>query len=64
MIEINALLQKLDDALDKVVLKKELESFLKPIISPIEDYKRVSGKFKHNSQTRRNSMKRALTPHF
>ncbi|MEJ8577848.1 FtsK/SpoIIIE domain-containing protein [Helicobacter pylori] len=40
MIEINALLQKLDDALDKVVLKKEPESFLKPVISPIEDYQK------------------------
>ncbi|MDU9803840.1 DNA translocase FtsK [Helicobacter pylori] len=40
MIEINTLLQKLDDALDKVVLKKEPESFLKPIVSPIEDYQK------------------------
>lgn len=40
MIEINTLLQKLDDALDKVVPKKEPESFLKPIISPIEDYQK------------------------
>ncbi|RVZ89169.1 DNA translocase FtsK [Helicobacter pylori] len=40
MIEINTLLQKLDDALDKVVPKKEPESFLKPIVSPIEDYQK------------------------
>ncbi|WP_165486702.1 FtsK/SpoIIIE domain-containing protein [Helicobacter pylori] len=40
MIEINTLLQKLDDALDKVVPKKEPESFLKPIISPIEEYQK------------------------
>ncbi|GAA8896947.1 FtsK/SpoIIIE domain-containing protein [Helicobacter pylori] len=40
MIEINTLLQKLDDALDKVVHQKEPESFLKPIISPIEDYQK------------------------
>ncbi len=40
MIEVNTLLQKLDDALDKVVAKKEPESFLKPIISPIEDYQK------------------------
>ncbi|GAB0030373.1 hypothetical protein yangon129_02140 [Helicobacter pylori] len=38
MIEINTLLQKLDDALDKIVHKKEPESFLKPIVSEIEDY--------------------------
>ncbi|GAA7647769.1 hypothetical protein MMM6_02290 [Helicobacter pylori] len=40
MIEINALLQKLDDALDKIVPKKEPESFLKPIVSPIEEYQK------------------------
>ncbi len=40
MIEINTLLQKLDDALDKVAPKKEPESFLKPIVSPIEDYQK------------------------
>ncbi len=40
MIEINTLLQKLDDALDKVVHKKEPESFLKTIISSIEDYQK------------------------
>lgn len=40
MIEINTLLQKLDDALDKVVPKKEPKSFLKPIVSPIEDYQK------------------------
>lgn len=40
MIEINTLLQKLDDALDKVIAKKEPESFLKPIVSRIEDYQK------------------------
>ncbi|GAA9352641.1 FtsK/SpoIIIE domain-containing protein [Helicobacter pylori] len=40
MIEINTLLQKLDDALDKVIAQKEPESFLKPIVSPIEDYQK------------------------
>ncbi len=40
MIEINTLLQKLDDALDKVVLKKEPESFLKPIVLEIEEYQK------------------------
>lgn len=40
MIEINALLQKLDDALDKVVLKKEPESFLKSIALQIEKYQK------------------------
>ncbi len=40
MIEINTLLQKLDDALDKVVHQKEPESFLKPIISEIEEYQK------------------------
>ncbi|GAA8032307.1 hypothetical protein HpCS46_15310 [Helicobacter pylori] len=40
MIDVNGLLKELDDALDKVVAKKELESFLKPIISPIEEYQK------------------------
>ncbi|GAA9738588.1 FtsK/SpoIIIE domain-containing protein [Helicobacter pylori] len=40
MIEINTLLQKLDDALDKIVPKKEPESFLKPIVSPMEEYQK------------------------
>ncbi len=40
MIDVNGLLKELDDALDKVVAKKEPESFLKPIISPIEDYQK------------------------
>ncbi|GAA7626813.1 hypothetical protein HpMMM30_00390 [Helicobacter pylori] len=40
MIEINTLLQKLDDALDKIVHKKEPESFLKPIVSQIEEYQK------------------------
>ncbi|GAA9070100.1 FtsK/SpoIIIE domain-containing protein [Helicobacter pylori] len=40
MIEVNTLLQKLDDALDKVVHQKEPESFLKPIVSGIEEYQK------------------------
>lgn len=40
MIDVNILLKELDDALDKVVAKKEPESFLKPIVSPIEDYQK------------------------
>ncbi|WRE98628.1 AAA family ATPase [Helicobacter pylori] len=40
MIDVNGLLKELDDALDKVVAKKEPESFLKPIISQIEDYQK------------------------
>ncbi|MFP5982207.1 FtsK/SpoIIIE domain-containing protein [Helicobacter pylori] len=40
MIEVNTLLQNLDDALDKVIAKKEPESFLKPIVSRIEDYQK------------------------
>ncbi len=40
MTEINTLLQKLDDALDKVALKKEPESFLKPIVLEIEEYQK------------------------
>ncbi|AHA87770.1 Cell division protein FtsK [Helicobacter pylori BM012A] len=43
MIDVNGLLKELDDALDKVVPKKEPESFLKPIISPIEDYQKNVG---------------------
>ncbi len=40
MIDAGNLLKELDDALDKVVHQKEPESFLKPIISPIEDYQK------------------------
>ncbi|WQT02009.1 AAA family ATPase [Helicobacter pylori] len=40
MIEVNTLLQKLDDALDKAVHQKDLESFLKPIVSEIEEYQK------------------------
>ncbi|PDX37451.1 FtsK/SpoIIIE domain-containing protein [Helicobacter pylori] len=40
MIDAGILLKELDDALDKVVAKKESESFLKPIISRIEDYQK------------------------
>ncbi|MFP6284414.1 FtsK/SpoIIIE domain-containing protein [Helicobacter pylori] len=40
MIDAGNLLKELDDALDKVVPKKEPESFLKPIISEIEDYQK------------------------
>ncbi|GHP55271.1 hypothetical protein VN1192_08840 [Helicobacter pylori] len=40
MIEVNTLLQKLDDALDKVVHQKEPESFLKPSTLKIEEYQK------------------------
>ncbi len=40
MIDVNGLLKELDDTLDKVIAQKEPESFLKPIISPIEDYQK------------------------
>ncbi len=40
MIDAGNLLKELDDALDEVVAKKEPESFLKPIVSPIEDYQK------------------------
>ncbi|GAA9380539.1 FtsK/SpoIIIE domain-containing protein [Helicobacter pylori] len=40
MIDVGNLLKELDDALDKVVAKKEPESFLKPIVSQIEDYQK------------------------
>ncbi|GAA9195497.1 hypothetical protein Taiwan878_01680 [Helicobacter pylori] len=40
MIGINILLQKLDDAPDKVVYQKEPESFLKPIVLEIEEYQK------------------------
>ncbi len=40
MMEVNTLLQKLDDALDQVVHQKEPESFLKPIVSGIEEYQK------------------------
>ncbi|WRD00031.1 DNA translocase FtsK [Helicobacter pylori] len=40
MIDAGNLLKELDEALDKVVPKKEPESFLKPIVSPIEDYQK------------------------
>ncbi len=40
MIDAGNLLKELDDALDKVVAKKDPESFLKPIVSPIEDYQK------------------------
>ncbi|ERM21909.1 hypothetical protein H500_00305 [Helicobacter pylori CG-IMSS-2012] len=40
MIDVGNLLKELDDALDKVVAKKEPESFLKPIASRIEDYQK------------------------
>ncbi|MGL2451753.1 FtsK/SpoIIIE domain-containing protein [Helicobacter pylori] len=40
MIDVNGLLKELDDALDKVVPKKEPESFLKPIVSSIEKYQK------------------------
>ncbi len=40
MIDAGILLKELDDALDKVVAKKEPESFLKPIVLQIEDYQK------------------------
>ncbi|EQD92036.1 ATP-binding protein [Helicobacter pylori PZ5086] len=40
MIDAGILLKELDDTLDKVVAKKEPESFLKPIASQIEDYQK------------------------
>ncbi|WRF02046.1 DNA translocase FtsK [Helicobacter pylori] len=40
MIEISEWLQKLDDALDKVVPKKEPESFLRPSTLEIEEYQK------------------------
>ncbi len=40
MIDVNGLLKELDDALDKVVPKKQPESFLKPIVSEIEEYQK------------------------
>ncbi|WP_415751914.1 FtsK/SpoIIIE domain-containing protein [Helicobacter pylori] len=40
MTDAGILLKELDDALDKVVAKKEPKSFLKPIVSPIEDYQK------------------------
>ncbi len=40
MIDVNILLKELDNALDKVVPKKEPESFLKPIVLEIEDYQK------------------------
>ncbi|MGL2423804.1 FtsK/SpoIIIE domain-containing protein [Helicobacter pylori] len=40
MIDAGNLLKELDDALDKVVPKKEPESFLKPIVSRIENYQK------------------------
>ncbi len=40
MIDAGILLKELDDALDKVIAKKEPESFLKPIVSEIEEYQK------------------------
>ncbi|MGL2823681.1 FtsK/SpoIIIE domain-containing protein [Helicobacter pylori] len=40
MTDAGNLLKELDDALDKVVAKKEPESFLKPIILQIENYQK------------------------
>ncbi len=40
MIDAGNLLKELDDALDKVIAKKEPESFLKPIVSRIEGYQK------------------------
>lgn len=40
MIDVNGLLKELDDALDKVVAKKEPESFLRPSTLKIEEYQK------------------------
>ncbi len=40
MTDAGNLLKELDDALDRVIAKKEPESFLKPIVSQIEDYQK------------------------
>ncbi|GAA7440039.1 hypothetical protein BD0143_01330 [Helicobacter pylori] len=40
MIDAGNLLKELDDALYRVIAKKEPESFLKPIVSQIEDYQK------------------------
>ncbi len=40
MIDVNGLLKELDDALDKVVPKKEPESFLRPSTLKIEEYQK------------------------
>ncbi|WRD24444.1 AAA family ATPase [Helicobacter pylori] len=40
MIDVNGLLKELDDALDKVVPKKEPESFLKPSTLKMEEYQK------------------------
>ncbi|WQS48838.1 DNA translocase FtsK [Helicobacter pylori] len=40
MIDVNILLKELDDALDKVVAKKEPESFLRPSTLKIEEYQK------------------------
>ncbi|WRG08505.1 DNA translocase FtsK [Helicobacter pylori] len=40
MIDAGNLLKELDDALDKVVAKKEPESFLRPLTLKIEDYQK------------------------
>ncbi len=40
MIDAGNLLKELDDALDRVIAKKEPESFLKPIVSQIENYQK------------------------
>ncbi|GAA8055498.1 hypothetical protein Neuguinea51_05160 [Helicobacter pylori] len=64
MIEINTLLQKLDDALDKVVHKKEPESFLKPIVSPIEDYQKSIRQIQVQFTDAPEFNETALTPNF
>ncbi|GAA8276054.1 DNA translocase FtsK [Helicobacter pylori] len=40
MIDAGNLLKELDDTLDRVIAKKEPESFLKPIVSQIENYQK------------------------
>ncbi len=64
MIEVNTLLQKLDDALDKVVHQKEPESFLKPIVSEIEEYQKSVRQIQAQFTDAPQLMKRKLTPNF
>ncbi len=40
MIDVNVLLQKLDDGLEKVSAKKEPESFLNPLFNQIQEYQK------------------------
>ncbi len=64
MIGINTLLQKLDDAPDKVVPQKEPESFLKPIISQIEDYQKSVRKIQAQFTDAPQFNEESAYPHF